>query len=408
LRISASVQAIEQALGLLKDLKPDFGSQALQPPLMLTFQCVKDILDLLNKLEKVQKKTFNFFLSPQNVYDKLMDKETYLDRCVTLINFSITAIRFAKEHHTPNSPKPEMKDSNGNPIKTAVTMFLENNEEAALFWHNYFGEKICVAWSDMAAAVTKSKAFGEMDQESLFVLQLQLDENKDGNISLYEFANFVGTNKLADALVQAAGSESADVIKAQAQAQNGKKPTPLSPTTPKPKAELKVNGAGKSPAKSVGSGPLPDLIWVDPNPVHNAEIVKKLEVKGHRVLQVPTSKDAITFLEGEEQQWPKMERQEKALLRSTTLRCLSNNKIYKMEEEFSTMSAAEELIRFLRKKRSPVPVLIYCGYTLPGAKKFLADGKYPLCNATDNAPEAEAYATFGKADWAVLEPKKHD
>jgi hypothetical protein len=313
---------------------------------------------------------------------------------VTLLNFALTAIGFTK-----NNLK-EQADAKDNKKKSPVAMFLETNKEAYDFWSRQFGDKILVSWDDMSAALIKSKAFGEMDKESLFVMQLQLDENKDGNISLYEFANFVGTNKLTEALELAAGSEAVSKIK---------KPEPSTPKSPQQKdlkpPEKKLNANGKPSFDNGKLGPLPNLIWVDPNPGNNSTIVDKCKQKGLVVLQVDTAKDAIAYLEAEEQSHPKADRQEKAVLRSNKLRCLSNNKIYSMEKDFSDMSAAEELIRFLRKKRSQVPVLIYCGYTLPKAKKFLEDGKYPLCYATDNTNEAETYATGGHCDWAVIEPR---
>jgi CheY-like chemotaxis protein len=331
------------------------------------------------------------------VINKLEDKEIYLDRCVTLLNFALTAIGFAKNQQ--KDAKAEAKDGK----KTAVGMFLENNAEARDFWSGQFGDKILVTWDSMAAAMTKTKAFGPMDKESLFVMQLQLDENKDGNISLYEFANFVGTNKLLDALEAAAGSEAVSVIKEKQKA--AMKTPEKKDTNLKSPQDKKVTAAAKVSFDSGKAGPLPNLIWIDPNPQNNKAIRDKCETKGLTVLCVDTAKDAIAYLEGEEQSHPKVDRQDKALLRNSKLRFMSNNKIYSMEQDFSDMSAAEELIRFLRKKRSQAPVLIYCGYTLPKAKKFLEDGKYPLCTATDKAPEAEEYACGGHCDWAVLEPR---
>lgn len=126
----------------------------------------------------------------------------------------------------------------------------------------------------------------------------------------------------------------------------------------------------------------------DPKPQNNEEILEECKKKGIRVATVADSLEARAIL-----------RKRPHLLRSPTFRIISNNFIPKLPDgspfQPGKCSAAEEAIRFLRSRRSVVPVLIYCFYTFQDAVNFVKEGGYQNVRVTKDYDEAETFALKG-------------
>ncbi len=139
-----------------------------------------------------------------------------------------------------------------------------------------------------------------------------------------------------------------------------------------------------------------NVLWCDPNLTDpaNKKLIADAAKKGSVVMQVPSAKDGIEYLTLNSD-----------LMFVDSFRVISSNAIYtdgdkklSMQEVLDAkMSAAEDIIRFLRQKRSFTPVLIYCNYTYPQAEKISKN--YKITRATKDVVEATAYASGAEQKW---------
>jgi len=78
---------------------------------------------------------------------------------------------------------------------------LIQNEEAKKFWAHHFGPKTFkVTWSQFRAAFEHE--FKDQRSADIGLLRQQLDRNNDGDVDIYELANFTGTLNLLDSFKQ--------------------------------------------------------------------------------------------------------------------------------------------------------------------------------------------------------------
>jgi hypothetical protein len=63
-----------------------------------------------------------------------------------------------------------------------------------------------------------------------------------------------------------------------------------------------------------------------------------------------------------------------------------------MEADYTTMSAALNICNYLRRRRSMLPVLIYCGQTIADARQLLTTAKLRKTAATDCPVAARKFA----------------
>lgn len=357
---------------------------SLQSAFRLTKQIADDISRALARLvQKPQKKgiagtvTYHFQrLQTQSrakeIVKELQSQEEMLHKAMVILTTSMTAANLslasaAAAAAAANISEEEKKMS-------PVRMILGASEDACKFWTTHFGEEAAsVSWSQFEEALKKAGVYATLNEEDLVVIRLYLDENKDGSITTYEMAKWVGSGSLKEALDRDKKAAAGDA---------------------------KTTAAGE-PGVAAGTGegeegepPLPDLIWVDPHPENNEDIIADCVKRRLTVVCVDTAADATAIFKAKPE-----------LLRSQTVRCITNNYKWELngegEKKDANLSAAEELIRFLRRRRSNIPVLIYCGSTYDLAQAFLkADPvAYRNCRATRDYADAEKFAFLGARAW---------
>lgn len=370
--------------------------RALQAAYGLTKKIAEDMTETLIKLhpqkpkngfwKKVCYKCKKIKKNAGDITKELLTQEEHLHKAVVLLNTGMSTLNLNSATlaaAAANISEKEKKDA-------LVDLILGKTADARPFWTNHFGPDVpSVAWAKFEDAVKSAgDVFGTPNAEDMDVIRLCLDEDKDGTIAIWELAKWVGAGTLREAVYR-----DKEAAKAEAKVTASGEPG-------EPCAVVSVAMAPPaSPARAEGEeadSPLPDIIWVDPHPDNNEDIIQDcVEKKGLAIACVDTAKEAIEIFKANRE-----------LLHSPTLRCISNNYKWELDVEGksqkeSKLSAAEELIRFLRRSRSNIPVLIYCGRTYDHAQAFIK-AEPRICRrvrATQEYEDAEQFAFVGPVGW---------
>jgi hypothetical protein len=214
---------------------------SVQDGLELLLQVARDLISLFDKLDKAMKKRYFFLSNPKSVAADIEKKETYLREVAAVIAAAVAEAKDEKKHAASGAGSSAAAASA--PATSLPKQFLEHNLEALQFWLEHFGDAVTltsarrscflmelasqprVSHEAFWAAALKSASFG-IKKEDVPYLQLRLvrcqyhprswlpyphyscigllqDLNGDGNVTLYQFAQFVGKDSLKAAVTSA-------------------------------------------------------------------------------------------------------------------------------------------------------------------------------------------------------------
>jgi len=275
----------------------------LDTPLTMLVDCLNETKDILvantSKISQLKKLVF-----PSSVVKKMTDLEGKIIQMVTIMNLSVSATQLVAI---------EKKDK-----LSALTFLL--TKETQQFWSVNFGETIyAVKWPDLEKALI-AKYRDYVDSAMLCDLQLRLDNLKTGFISCHRLSEFCGQETLSKRL-----------------------------------SEYKENAA---PVTVTSLSPQQDrlyfplLLWVDDYPDHNTTELAHAKDKNICTVVVNTTAEA--------KQWIINHPTIMDIKEPHRVHIITDNA---REGKGTTLdiNAGEDIIRFVRGRRSTVPVLVYCG-----------------------------------------------
>lgn len=406
--------------------------QSLDVAVEQTFMCVRDILVITQLFDGKKKKSFlgKFLFNPASMLEDIAKKRGDLQYCMQMLSICMQTSTFLKSV-SPSAPSvatatgvmtPTHAAQAPNDAKSVMTAVLHDSEARA-FWMSNFENATSTPYSFFKRKLEVALNNGvSYDAQTSQAIQLNVDPESKEKVLFFVYQKWVNNNSTlrgalaacAQDIVQAPvvvgevkASVSSEVKSPTATPTPSVAPaavTPTSTVTPRgPMTPLAADvfappppAAAVTPFKPTIRGaadpenPPADLefIWSDPNidKDWNADLVVALETAGRKWLPFDSASEVVSWFTAHPE-----------FLRSPKLRIMSNNRIYNMEADYSTTSASMEICTHLRKKRSLLPVLIYCGYTIDNALKVAAQLR--KTKATNDEEVATRYAKGEPIDW---------
>jgi len=187
-----TIDLIESAIRPLLDAAPD--DPQLLGVLSALQQCMDNAKAALEKLAKTtsfSQRVLSWIRS-SNYLSELKRHQEKLKTLCPILSLAITAGQQNK------------KDGDGQGFDA---LRLLQNYETKNFWAHHFGPKTFkVTWSRFLAAFEHE--FGMQDQLNKERLRKRLDRNRDGDVDIYELANFTGSSSLRDSFCKLKQRES--------------------------------------------------------------------------------------------------------------------------------------------------------------------------------------------------------
>eukprot|EP00026_Physarum_polycephalum_P010955 Phypoly_transcript_11144.p1 GENE.Phypoly_transcript_11144~~Phypoly_transcript_11144.p1 ORF type:complete len:391 (+),score=48.97 Phypoly_transcript_11144:89-1174(+) len=304
---------------------------SLETPMRALMDCLSETKDMLIANGK-KKGVIMQFLFPGNVIEQMQLVESRIHKLIAIMTLAVSATNL---NNLPPATKPTAMD------------FI-TNEETKKFWKSAFGENVySVKWIDLEKALM-SRYTEFVDAESLSDLHLQLDNLNTGFISCHRLSDFCKDESLSTRL--------------QAYTQN------------KPQKSVPLSASAENLK-------FPLLLWVDDNPANNRAEIEYATNRGINVVVLNSTSEA--------KQWIVKNPQLLEEDNPNRFRIITDN----AREGAGTsldINAGEDMIRFVRGRRSKVPILVYCGnleYT-----KYTRD--YKECEATVKQGECFQFINF--------------
>jgi len=244
--------------------------------------------------------------------------------------------------------------------RQSVIDTLLDVKDARDFWKTNFGSEMSVTTSRFLEVASRQFA---LDADTVNALELAVDHNKDGSITIYELGKFSFPTLTA----------AISAVK----------------TVPATTAGITMHNDAKEAGVNV--------LWCDPNPQNNKVECQAAADRNIVIKQVESAKEGIAWLS---------EEGNSAYLHAQNFRIICNNALYGVPEgvklseseiKNAKMSASEDIVRFLRARRSNVPVLVYCNFTYPQAEEVCK--RYRRVKATKSKPECVNFLTMSPISW---------
>jgi hypothetical protein len=223
---------------------------------------------------------------------------------------------------------------------------------AGQFWEiNFRQTTYSVKWQQFEDALRSNAAFklvADADSDIMQDLQLCLDHYNTGYVVCHRLSDFVGTDSLKDALQKYQNKKALN------------RSGPLSP----PPADAAFH--------------FPALLWIDDNPGNNEYMCVYAKELGICVINLESTTAAKQWL----------------TRHSKVLEVKDVNQVHIITDNVRTgastvldLNAGEDIIRFVRGRRSVVPILVYCGNLLYA--QYVK--KYKNCKASIEGEECQQF-----------------
>jgi len=214
--------------------------------------------------------------------------------------------------------------------------------ETRQFWEVKFGKsKYSVPWTKFAKVLSEDEFAA--DAAVLQDLRMYLDHYNTGHVVCHRLSDFVGDSTLLDTL----------------QKYKNARKSAISPIRPD---GLK----------------LPLILWIDDHPENNVDLVEYVKDSGVSVIPLQSSANA--------KQWITRHPEILEVKEANKVRIITDN-VRSGANTILDLNAGEDMIRFVRGRRSMVPIMVFCG-DLNYAKYV---SKYKQCSATNLTSKCQAF-----------------
>jgi len=331
-------------------------AQAPRPDLLALvttgLQLIEDISayqvdpDLLAQLQGLVKTTLEKLQPSAQLETALRALMDYLSK----IKEISSAIKFTQSQRFPDVHKTREKV-----VKLATVLQTPNayytvqefieEAETRLFWENHFGKTTyTVPWSEFVNALTSDANYKAVTSDAeveamLQDLRMYLDHYNTGFVVCHRLSDFVGNEPFRAALLKYTKK-------------------PLQEQTPR------------------GDISYPVLLWIDDFPENNEDMVKYAQDNGVTVIPLQSTTAA--------KQW--IFEHPKVLEVKDKVRIITDN-VRNGANTVLDLNAGEDIIRFVRSRRSAVPILVYCGDI--NYAKYVA--KYKQCSAANEGSTCQDF-----------------
>ncbi|EJU03293.1 hypothetical protein DACRYDRAFT_99588 [Dacryopinax primogenitus] len=327
------------------------------------------------------KKVVNF-LRPADVVKTLQKDERQLTNQLVLVLFAITAQSFFDKKDTSGRGEAGVRAMEEDVVLSGV-----GNQEIREFWRNYVGAKVvCVPASAFIVSLKTWYASG-LPESTCQHLLLRLDEYAVGGITPSSLEGLAGDQSLREVI------DGFKRLNEEKMSLDIKKPLPA----PSDRSPRRAIGSPLPPYSEYPDMPL--IVWVDDNPQNNTLEVRFARSLGITVVELTSTALAKAWFEANE---------EYIRMNDTParIRVISDNARYESsvplpvpagwaEQRNSTgnlqylnLSAGEQILRYLRGRQYRMPVLVYCGYSIPSTDYVL---RYEAAGSTNASTVVKNY-----------------
>lgn len=333
--LKALFATVELVQGTLTSLDPA-KHPSLNTPMQALVDCLNETKDVL--VANSSKKGFlKKIMFPSSAQKKAGDLTTDIQRLVQIMTLNVAAA---------NLNQYDRKEATQAAIPSALD-FLKH-EETKKFWKEFFGTAVfAVSWPELEKALNANYP-DFIDSDMLCDLHLLLDNLNFNSISCHRLSEFCGSEPLSRRL-----SEYKEKAKA----------TPTSAPPPSPQSDHVF---------------YPLLLWVDDNPENNFTEHEHAKKRGVCVVALNSTAAA--------KQWIINHPDVMDIEEEHKIHFITDN-AREGKDTVLDINAGEDMIRFVRGRRSPAPILVYCGdlnYT-----KYVS--KYKGCRAVNKRVECIAF-----------------
>lgn len=300
----------------------------LETPLRSLMDCLSETKDILVAHAKKKGKIMQFFF-PKNVTEQIEITENRIHKLVSILNLAVSSTHLNQSFNNMNINN----NTTPAPAKPTALDFI-TNEETKKFWQKAFGDTVFSVKCDELEKALMATYLDFLDSESLCDLRLRLDNLNSGFVSCHRLSDFCGNESLSRRLQDYTEKKKVSEKKPVQQSATS---TPVAP---------------QSPGGTEERVTLPLLIWVDDNAVNNQEEIQYAQSRGVCVVLLGSTSEAkqwiIRHQEILEEEDPKK------------VKMITDN-AREGAETVLDINAGEDMIRFVRGRRSTIPIMVYCG-----------------------------------------------